>query len=57
MTDVRLGALCWNQYTDWPSLLEAGKRADRLGYDIALDVGPPLSDRRARTTARSSRAG
>ena len=33
MTDVRLGALCWNQYTDWPALLEAGVRADRLGYD------------------------
>ncbi len=33
MTEIRLGALCWNQYTDWPSLLEAGVRADRLGYD------------------------
>ena len=33
VTDIRLGALCWNQYTDWPSLLEAGVRADRLGYD------------------------
>jgi alkanesulfonate monooxygenase SsuD/methylene tetrahydromethanopterin reductase-like flavin-dependent oxidoreductase (luciferase family) len=33
MTEVRLGALCWNQYTDWPSLLDAGVRADRLGYD------------------------
>ena len=33
MPDVRLGALCWNQYSDWPSLLEAGLRADRLGYD------------------------
>jgi alkanesulfonate monooxygenase SsuD/methylene tetrahydromethanopterin reductase-like flavin-dependent oxidoreductase (luciferase family) len=33
MSDVRLGALCWNQYADWPSLLEAGVRADRLGYD------------------------
>ena len=33
MTDVRLGVLCWNQYTDWPALLEAGKRADRLGFD------------------------
>jgi alkanesulfonate monooxygenase SsuD/methylene tetrahydromethanopterin reductase-like flavin-dependent oxidoreductase (luciferase family) len=33
MSAIRLGALCWNQYTDWPSLLEAGKRADRLGYD------------------------
>jgi alkanesulfonate monooxygenase SsuD/methylene tetrahydromethanopterin reductase-like flavin-dependent oxidoreductase (luciferase family) len=28
-----MGALCWNQYTDWPSLLEAGKRADRVGFD------------------------
>jgi alkanesulfonate monooxygenase SsuD/methylene tetrahydromethanopterin reductase-like flavin-dependent oxidoreductase (luciferase family) len=31
--DVRFGALCWNQYTDWPSLLEAGRCVDRLGYD------------------------
>jgi alkanesulfonate monooxygenase SsuD/methylene tetrahydromethanopterin reductase-like flavin-dependent oxidoreductase (luciferase family) len=30
--EIRIGALCWNQYTDWPALLEAGKRADRLGY-------------------------
>jgi alkanesulfonate monooxygenase SsuD/methylene tetrahydromethanopterin reductase-like flavin-dependent oxidoreductase (luciferase family) len=29
---TRFGALCWNQYSDWPSLLEAGIRADRLGY-------------------------
>ncbi|MBF6605405.1 MAG: LLM class flavin-dependent oxidoreductase [Chloroflexi bacterium] len=33
MNDVKLGALCWNQYTDWPSLLQAGVRAERLGYD------------------------
>jgi alkanesulfonate monooxygenase SsuD/methylene tetrahydromethanopterin reductase-like flavin-dependent oxidoreductase (luciferase family) len=33
MPNVKLGALCWNQYADWPSLLEAGVRADRLGYD------------------------
>lgn len=36
MTDasaVKLGALCWNQYTDWTSLREAGIRADQLGYD------------------------
>ncbi len=33
MTDIRLGALCWNQYTTWPDLLEAGRRADRLGFD------------------------
>jgi alkanesulfonate monooxygenase SsuD/methylene tetrahydromethanopterin reductase-like flavin-dependent oxidoreductase (luciferase family) len=30
---LRLGAIYWNQWTDWPSLLEAGIRADRLGYD------------------------
>jgi len=30
--EIRLGALCWGQYTDWPSLLEAGIRADRLGF-------------------------
>jgi len=33
LSTVRLGALCWNQYSDWPSLLEAGRRVDRLGYD------------------------
>ncbi len=33
MSDVKIGALCWNQYTDWPNLLEAGIRAERLGYD------------------------
>jgi len=32
MNELRLGALCWNQYTDWPALLEAGIRAERLGY-------------------------
>jgi len=31
-SELRLGALLWNQYTDWPSYLEAGKRADRLGF-------------------------
>jgi len=30
--EVKIGALCWNQYTDWPSLLRAGVRADELGY-------------------------
>jgi alkanesulfonate monooxygenase SsuD/methylene tetrahydromethanopterin reductase-like flavin-dependent oxidoreductase (luciferase family) len=33
VTDIRLGALCWNQHADWPSLREAGLRADRLGFD------------------------
>jgi alkanesulfonate monooxygenase SsuD/methylene tetrahydromethanopterin reductase-like flavin-dependent oxidoreductase (luciferase family) len=32
LAEVRIGALCWNQYTDWPSLLQAGVRADQLGY-------------------------
>jgi len=31
-TDLRFGALCWNQYTDWASFLEAGRRADQLGF-------------------------
>jgi alkanesulfonate monooxygenase SsuD/methylene tetrahydromethanopterin reductase-like flavin-dependent oxidoreductase (luciferase family) len=30
---IKLGALCWNQYTDWASMLEAGRRADRVGFD------------------------
>lgn len=33
MGTVKIGALCWNQYTEWSRLLEAGVRADRLGYD------------------------
>ena len=33
MSDLKLGALCWNQYTDWPALLEAGRTVDRLCYD------------------------
>ena len=33
MPTLRLGALCWNQYTTWPAMLEAGRRADTLGYD------------------------
>lgn len=32
MPEVKIGALCWNQYTTWPDLREAGIRADRLGY-------------------------
>ena len=30
---IKLGALCWNQYTEWAALREAGIRADRLGFD------------------------
>ena len=33
MSDIRFGALLWNQYTTWPAMLDAGQRADRLGYD------------------------
>jgi alkanesulfonate monooxygenase SsuD/methylene tetrahydromethanopterin reductase-like flavin-dependent oxidoreductase (luciferase family) len=32
VTELKLGALCWNQYTDWPAFLESGLRAERLGY-------------------------
>ena len=46
MPEVKIGALCWNQYTDWPSLLEAGIRADAPRVFLAVDVGPPLSHRR-----------
>ena len=30
---LKLGANCWNQYSDWASFLGAQQRADRLGYD------------------------
>ena len=30
---MKLGALVWPQYTDWPSLRETGVLVDRLGYD------------------------
>lgn len=33
MSEIKIGALCWNQYTDWPNLLQAGVRADKLGFD------------------------
>ncbi len=33
MSEIKIGALCWNQYTEWPALLRAGVRADELGYD------------------------
>ena len=33
MPEVKIGALCWNQYTEWPALLGAGIRAEELGYD------------------------
>ncbi|MFN8619217.1 MAG: LLM class flavin-dependent oxidoreductase [Chloroflexota bacterium] len=30
---IKLGANCWNQYTDWDSWLAAQQRASALGYD------------------------
>lgn len=33
MSEVKLGALCWNQYASWKALRAAGIRADQLGYD------------------------
>ncbi len=30
---MKLGALVWPQYTDWPSLRDTGVLVDRLGYD------------------------
>jgi alkanesulfonate monooxygenase SsuD/methylene tetrahydromethanopterin reductase-like flavin-dependent oxidoreductase (luciferase family) len=30
---VRLGLNLWSQASDWPAFLEAGRMADRLGYD------------------------
>ncbi len=31
--EIKVGVLPWGQYTDWPSLLRVGQRADELGYD------------------------
>lgn len=33
MTDLRLGIILRSQSTDWPALLDAARRVDRLGYD------------------------
>ncbi len=33
MSKIRIGALCWNQYSDWQALFDAGLGAERLGYD------------------------
>jgi F420-dependent oxidoreductase-like protein len=30
---LRLGILLWSQAADWPSMVDAAQRADRLGYD------------------------
>jgi alkanesulfonate monooxygenase SsuD/methylene tetrahydromethanopterin reductase-like flavin-dependent oxidoreductase (luciferase family) len=33
MARITIGANFWNQHTSWPALMEAGIRADQLGYD------------------------
>ena len=33
MTDIRIGALIWPQYTPWEPLQRTAARADELGYD------------------------
>jgi alkanesulfonate monooxygenase SsuD/methylene tetrahydromethanopterin reductase-like flavin-dependent oxidoreductase (luciferase family) len=33
LSELKLGLLSWNQNTEWNALLEAGVRADRLGFD------------------------
>ena len=33
MADVKLGANLWSQASDWPAFLEAGREAERLGFD------------------------
>jgi alkanesulfonate monooxygenase SsuD/methylene tetrahydromethanopterin reductase-like flavin-dependent oxidoreductase (luciferase family) len=33
MSGIKVGVLPWGQNTDWPSLVETGRRADALGYD------------------------
>lgn len=30
---LKLGALCWSQHTDWPTLLRTGQHLDHLGFD------------------------
>ena len=39
MTDIRLGAICWNHHATWPALLEAGQRVERLGDDTLWTWG------------------
>ncbi len=65
MTTIKLGALCWNQYSDWPSLLGAGLRAEALGYDslwtwdhlypIVGDSGGPMFEGWLTITAWAAR--
>jgi alkanesulfonate monooxygenase SsuD/methylene tetrahydromethanopterin reductase-like flavin-dependent oxidoreductase (luciferase family) len=31
-SEIKFGALCWGQYSDWQPLLDAGVRADEIGF-------------------------
>jgi F420-dependent oxidoreductase-like protein len=33
MADLKLGILLWSQATDWPGMVDAARRVDRLGYE------------------------
>ncbi len=33
MTELKTGILLWSQGAEWPEMLDAAKRVDRLGYD------------------------
>lgn len=33
MAEIRIGALCGNQYAEWPAVLQAGLRANKVGPD------------------------
>jgi len=33
MSEFKAGVLLWSQATDWPSMRDAGRRIDSLGYD------------------------
>jgi quercetin dioxygenase-like cupin family protein len=55
MREVRIGARCWNQYTDWPNLLQDGARADWLGHDTGLTWGRGYSTDGARRARRRER--
>ena len=43
---IKFGANCWEQYTDWADLREAGIRADRLGFDSLWTWDHLYPDRR-----------
>ena len=63
MTELRLGINLWSQASDWPSFLDAGRRAEALGYDhvwtwdhIYAIFGDPLQPVFEGTTALAALA-